>query len=318
MSNTNLLKVKSIEPKNKKDFPPVKFPDTLPQHAFTMLMVAPPGSGKTNLLCYMLLNLYNEYFHRIIVCSTTIDNDEKWQVVKNKKKLIVENKRLLKIMNDYKSGNKSEKALKSYKLVFDNNNELEQKGNKDEKFDGKIDEEDFFSEIDKLFPILEEQQNVVEWLSSQDYKTDARYIADRMLIILDDQAGNFDMGQKSPFNNFFIRHRHYSASVVVITQAYKAIPKTVRISFKCLVLFAIGNQNELRSIFEENSNVFTEDQWMKMYQYATREPYSFLYFNYTFPKNRRFFKRFESVLNVKEKGEEAELKRVKKSTPEIK
>ncbi len=301
MSDRTLLKVKSIEPKNKKDFPPVKFPDVLPQHAFTMLMVAPPGSGKTNLLCYMLLKLYEGYFHRIIVCSTTIDNDEKWQVVKEKKHLLAENKKLADIMYGHK---KSGKGSKKHKLVFETEGEIAKE--KEEKFDGKIPEEDFFSEIDKLFPVLQEQQNVVEWLSGEGHKTDARYIADRMLIILDDQAGNFDMGQHSPFNNFFIRHRHFSASVIVITQAYKAIPKTVRISFKCLVLFEIGNQNELRSIFEENSNVFSEEEWMKMYHYAVKEPYSFLYFNYKFPKQKRFHKRFESILSIKPEEEEEE------------
>lgn len=291
-ANRNLLVVKSIEPANKKDFLPVKFPDVLPQHAFTMLMVAPPGAGKTNLLCYMLLHLYNAYFHRVVVCSTTIDNDEKWQVIKEKKLLLVENKKLNDIMYGHK---KSGKSGKKHKLIFESENTLEDKP--EEKFDGKIPEEDFFSDIDKIFPILEEQQNTVEWLSSEGYKTDARYIADRMLIILDDQAGNFDMSRKSPFNNFFIRHRHYSASVIVITQAYKAIPKTVRISFKCLILFEIGNQAELKSIFEENSNVFSEEEWMKMYYYAVKEPFSFLYFNYKFPKKRRFHKRFEAILS---------------------
>lgn len=286
----NKLIVTNIEPFLKVRFPEPGLP-VIPHHAFNMMLVAPPGSGKTNLLCYMILNMYAGYFHRIVVCSTTIDNDEKWTVVKKKKGLLAENKELDNILTGYAKSQKNKK----YKIVFADENEYQEK---DEPFDGLIDPKDMFTDIEDIFPILRQQQSTVEMLKHEmGMEDEAKYKADRMLVILDDQAGKFEQSNKSDICNFIIRHRHYSASVIIVTQCYKAIPKTLRTSSSCLVLFDIGNQAELDAIYEERGDRLSKQTWLAIYRHAVDDaPYSFMYYNYKYPKGQRFYKRFEALL----------------------
>lgn len=291
------LNVQSVDPRQKFHHPEVAF-SHLPQHEFSLMMVAPPGSGKTNLLCWMILKLYKGYFHRIVVCSTTLDNDEKWNFVMKQKGLIQRNKKLETIMD----GMAKSKNNKKWKLIHGDESKIGE--NEEEKFDGALDKEDMFMDIDKIFPILEEQQHTIEFLKDylEQEKRDvdeAKYLADRMLIILDDQAGRFDSGVNTPLNNFVIRHRHYSASVIIVTQAYKAIPRTIRTCMMQVILFDIGSNNELKIIYEDRADCLDEKTWLEVYRHAVKDrPYSFLYFNYKFPPGQRFYKRFDSMIKV--------------------
>lgn len=296
----NLI-VESVDPRQKFHHPPAAF-SHLPQHEFSLMMVAPPGSGKTNLLCWMLMKLYKGYFHRVVVCSTTLDNDEKWNYVKKQKNLLAENKKLDAILE----GLAKSKNNKKWKLIHANEMEQAKNRNEGEKFDGRLQDDDMFMDIERIFPILEEQQSTIEFLKDylEQEKRDvdeAKYLADRLLIILDDQAGRFDAGTNTPLNNFVIRHRHYSASVIIVTQAYKAIPRTIRTCMMQIILFDIGSMMELKLIYEDRADCLDEKTWMEVYKYAVKDkPYSFLYFNYKFPPGERFYKRFEKLIRVQD------------------
>lgn len=298
--DTQSLIVKSVDPKQKFQHPPVKFTH-LPQHEFSLMMVAPPGSGKTNLLCWMILKLYKAYFHRIVVCSTTLDNDEKWNYVMKQKGILARNKKLEQILD----GMAKNKSNKKWKVVFRDDDDLKKnKQGEDDQFDGTLDKKDMFMDIAKIYPILAEQQSTIEFLKEylkQEKKDEdqAKYLADRMLIVLDDQAGRFDAGTNTPLNNFVIRHRHYSASVIIVTQAYKAIPRTIRTCMMQVVLFDIGSMQELKLIYEDRADCLDEKSWMQVYRHAVKDkPFSFLYFNYKFPPGQRFYKRFEKMINT--------------------
>jgi Ni2+-binding GTPase involved in maturation of urease and hydrogenase len=65
-----MLKVEAI-PVGSVSHPPPKN-EVLPTHEFTFGIVAPPGSGKTNLICNLLL-FYKKYFHNIVVVSPSIN-----------------------------------------------------------------------------------------------------------------------------------------------------------------------------------------------------------------------------------------------------
>ena len=57
----------------------------LPQPPFLLAIVAPPGSGKTNLLINLLLKpeFYNGYFHNVFIFSPSLGNPQ-WNVIKLK------------------------------------------------------------------------------------------------------------------------------------------------------------------------------------------------------------------------------------------
>lgn len=287
------LKIGNVEPKEKYEFPKVAHP-ILPQHPFSTLLVAPKGGGKTNLICHLLLHQYKGYFNRVVVCSPTLENDAKWEMVKKTKGILKENKKLEQILKG------KPKNKKRWKIVFENPEDSAKNSKPESKFDGRIDEEDMFSEQHKIFPIIEHQQAVIEYLRDHDHVEDARYIIDRVLIILDDQAGLFKMSvSNNPMINFVLKHRHSSTSLIFVTQAYKAIPKSIRINMNSLILFEIPNSVELRTIYEEYPDKLEEDEWMWLYWHIIdSEPYSFFYLNNHFPAGERIHKRFEHKYKI--------------------
>lgn len=290
------LRIHAIENKDALHHPLVPH-KVLPQHEFSMLIVAPKGSGKTNFICNMLLNHYKGYFHKILVCSPTIENDDKWDVVKKTKHILAENKGLEKALTTPKDAGKTPKAIG--RIVFKSADDAAKHNADKVPFTGKIPEEDFFSNLNEVPERIKKQQNVIHELRQKGYGQKSKFIADRMLVVLDDQAGMFRSGNtNNPMVNYVIKHRHASSSVIIVTQAYKAIPKTIRTNCNALILFEIPNRSELRVIYEENPEGLDEDAWVRVYQYATREPFSFLYSNNKFKKGERLFLRFERLLRV--------------------
>lgn len=186
--------------------PPVAHP-WLPQHEFSMLIVAPKGSGKTNFVCNMLLKHYKGYFNKVLVCSPTVDNDEKWDVVKETKNILKENKQLDKIING------SVVQRKIPKVVHNSNMNME---SAKEKFDGIIPEDQFFSDMNLIPEKIKVFQETIAKLKPN-FGKKAKYKADRVLLIMDDQAGLFRSGTNNPIVNYVLKHRHYSSSLIIVT-----------------------------------------------------------------------------------------------------
>lgn len=297
------LDIVPIETDQSMKHPRVKH-KVLPQHEFALLIVAPKGSGKTNLICNLILNHYKGYFHKILVASPTVDNDEKWDVVKKTKHVLMENKTLKSIIGDGVDP-KTKKNIP--KIIFGSNQEVDTRVKR--RFDGRVDpDDDFVNSLEDIMPRMEEQNEMIHRLRydlHQDQK--AKYIADRILVVMDDQAGLFKGGNtQNPIVNFVLKHRHYNTSLIIVTQAYKAIPKTIRVNCNQLICFEISNQSELQSIYEEHPCELTEEEWMKMFKYATHKPYSFLYVNDAFPKGERCFMNFNARIVTRASGESSE------------
>lgn len=126
----------------------------------------------------------------------------------------------------------------------------------------------------------------------------SKHMANRILFIFDDLVGStlFNNSRDSPFKRLNTNHRHYSASILMVTQAYKEIPKTVRTNFSGLIIFEIPNDKEIQVIFEENPNYLKHDEWMELYEYCTEGDHSFLYINYQKPKRLRLMRNFDQVV----------------------
>ena len=88
----------------------------------------------------------------------------------------------------------------------------------------------------------------------------------------------------------FIRCRKLNISIVFITQSYFRTPKDVRVNSTHYILMKIGNKKELKSIEEENSGHLDFKDFLKIYNYCTNEPYSFMMVD-TRPNARITFKK---------------------------
>lgn len=310
------LKIVNIEPNLPFKHPDVAHP-VLPQHPFALLGIASPGMGKTNFVINLILNQYKGYFHDIQVYSPTIDNDPKWLVVKKAKGILAENKRLKKILNETpKVGGKVVPKI-IHKSIGDEQKYIDEQERQKPKFDGKMPEEAFQSDMSQMPDRMARQKEKLAQLKKLGYEEEGIYIIDRTLIVLDDQAGLFDGNNtNNPMVNFFFKRRHFNASIMTLTQAKNAIPKPIRIAHDQLILFRCANLSERQQIYEEWPTELDTEQWYKVYRMATKEPHSFLYINNKFPLGDRMYKNFEHKFVVPEdtddEGEETSARSVKR------
>lgn len=268
--------------------------DVLPKHEFTIGIIAPKGSGKTTVIAN-LLHFYKNYFHTILIFSPTVASDEKWDWVKDQK-LLIENKPLQNWIKQLTQKEEDPRKVVQNRPV---STQMEDLAKRDPDFDGRIPEECFFSEYDEetLADIMDQQMSIVKLLKKHN-KT--KHLANRILIVFDDLVGSslFSGKKDNPFKRLNTNHRHYSISMLMVTQAYKEIPKTVRTQFSCVIVFEIANEKELEVIFEENPMNLKRDDWMELYQHATEGDHDFMFINYQKPKRLRIMKNFQQILFV--------------------
>ena len=81
-------------------------------------------------------------------------------------------------------------------------------------------------------------------------------------------------------------------STWVSSQKLRLISAAVRVNMQFLCCWRLRNQHELDAVIGELSALLPL-QLYRLYEQATREPYSFLFVYYLKPRNEMFYKRFE-------------------------
>lgn len=158
-----------------------------------------------------------------------------------------------------------------------------------------------------LKAIMNLQQEICDFLKETKDQEFARFTLDRFLFIFDDLPGSELLSTRKSADAFkilMIRHRHLSASNIIVAQAYKCIITVARNNISALALFRMYNMEELRKIWEEYPMKLDFKTWMQMYTYATNETYSFLFLNIqpnSDPNFCRTYKNFTEPLMYKSK-----------------
>ena len=100
----------------------------------------------------------------------------------------------------------------------------------------------------------------------------------KVLIIFDDMIADIMRSEKfkAIVKELFIRCRKLNISILFITQSYFRTPRDARLNSTHYILMEIGNKKELKSIAAENSGHLDFKEFLKVYNYCTREPYSFM------------------------------------------
>ena len=100
----------------------------------------------------------------------------------------------------------------------------------------------------------------------------------KVLIIFDDMIADIECNKnfKRIIKELFYRARKKNVSIVFITQSYFRALKDDRLNSTHYILMKIGNKKELKSIAEEKSGNLDYKDFLKMYNYCTKEPYSFM------------------------------------------
>ena len=108
----------------------------------------------------------------------------------------------------------------------------------------------------------------------------------KVLIIFDDMIADIMRSEKfkAIVKELFIRCRKLNISIVFITQSYFRTPKDARLNITHYILM------NTKSIAEENSGHLHFKDFLKIYNYCTKEPYSFMLVD-TRPTARVIFKK---------------------------
>lgn len=261
--------------------PNVPHAEILPQHEFTLGLIAPKGSGKTTLIAN-LLDFYAGYFHHIIVFSPTLNADEKWDYIK-RRPLRAENKELKKFLKRHSENEDNDVVGK--RTVVDDSMKVH---------NPLIPADCFMTEYDEstLQDLMSEQMQMVDLVQSLG---GTKHLCDRLLFIFDDLVGSslFSGTRKNPFKMLNTNHRHHSASILMVSQGYKEIPKTVRTNFTGLILFEVPSEGELSAIYNENPCHMKREQWDEAFRYCVHDEYGFMYINYKREKHLRIMRNFD-------------------------
>ena len=115
--------------------------------------------------------------------------------------------------------------------------------------------------------------DVLEDINNYNKKRDKK-----VLIIFDDMIADIMRSEKfkAIVKELFIRCRKLNISIVFITQSYFRTPKDARLNSTHYILMKIGNKKELKSIAEKNSGHLAFKDFLKIYNYCTKDLYSFM------------------------------------------
>lgn len=245
--------------------------------------LAPKGSGKTTWIANCL-DFYAGYFHTIIVFSPTMHSDEKWDYVR-KRPLLGENKALKRFLAKKKQ---DDNAVIGRPTVVDDSAK---------KFDPVVPADCFMSTYEEatLRTICAEQMAAIEEIETLG---GTKHLANRILTIFDDLVGSslFSSARDNVFKMLNANHRHHSMSIMMVSQGYKEIPKTVRTNFTGLILFEIPSEGEKKAIYEENPVGYVRDVWDAVYSHCVAAEYAFMYINYKRPRHLRVMRNFEQYV----------------------
>ena len=125
----------------------------------------------------------------------------------------------------------------------------------------------------------------------------------KILIVFDDMIADIEYNKnfKRIIKELFYRARKINLSIVFITQSYFRALKNARLNSTHYILMKIGNKKELKRIAEEESGYLDYKDFLKMYKYCTKEPYSFMTIDARLTATIPFKKNFDEPLinNIK-------------------
>ena len=122
----------------------------------------------------------------------------------------------------------------------------------------------------------------------------------KVLMVFDDMIADIEYNKsfKRIIKELFYREHKINVSIVFITQSYFRALKDARFNSTHYILMKIGNKKELKRIAEEKSDHLDYKDFLKMYNYCTKEPYSFMLIDTRPTASIPFKKNFDEPINL--------------------
>ena len=123
----------------------------------------------------------------------------------------------------------------------------------------------------------------------------------KVLITFDDMVAGIIRSEKfkAIVKELFIRCTKLNISIAFIMQSYFRTPKDARLNSTHYILMKIGSKKELKSVAEENSGQLDFKDFLKIYNYCTKEPYSFILVDTRATARVTFKKNFDEPIDLR-------------------
>jgi hypothetical protein len=173
-----------------------------------------------------------------------------------------------------------------------------------EKMADPMKEQLMFEDLDQaaLGKLLDEQRQITEECRKRKTK------APQVCVIIDDMADRGDIMTKRQGGNqgswlisLATRGRHFGVTWIISSQVLNLVGSVIRKNVRCMCIWRLRNQREIETICEELSGIYSKDEIMELYKYATAEAYSFLFVRLDAKtRDDMFWLRFEKRLIPKQ------------------
>ena len=122
----------------------------------------------------------------------------------------------------------------------------------------------------------------------------------KLLIVFDDMISDIEYNKdfKKIIKELFYRGRKINISLVFITQSYFRALKDIRLNITHYILMKICNERELKRIAEKNSSHLDYKDFLKIYNYCNKEPYSFMMIDTRPTASVTFKKNFDEPIDL--------------------
>lgn len=230
---------------------------------FVSLFIGARGSGKSYTLTKLLKKLTQEKaITRIfIICSTYYSNPQYEEILQPNKDDVyidVDDSNIFTILEEIREKNREEQeAFKKMNKYYEAYQLFKKR-----KFD-KIDET-MANEIIERDAEIPDQELIKHPPSA--------------CIVLDDMAFTkaFSTSKKNPLTSLVSFHRHERISLAMVSQAYMAVPKSIRLNSTVYFIYPTHNKKEKKLMYEEFGNLLEEEQFYRVFDKATDTKHCFL------------------------------------------
>lgn len=125
-------------------------------------------------------------------------------------------------------------------------------------------------------------KNLAVLLDNQAYDIEKDGIdkAKKVMVICDDCIGDKDFIKAGVLLKMAIHGRHNLVSSIICTQSYTKVQRAIRLQAQGLALFNGSSLDEVKLVCDDYCpGGYTKKQFQAIVEFATRDPYDFLYIN---------------------------------------
>jgi hypothetical protein len=140
-------------------------------------------------------------------------------------------------------------------------------------------------------PKTEVLETLMEIMEERIEDAGGKHKAPKVLLILDDIVSYKKFCNSAILLKFAVMSRHWNISMVILSQAYHRIPKSVRLQMSSIVYFK-GSNRELDVLADDfGAPGYTHKQFKQKISEATNERYSFVFIDTNRPMGEGRYKR---------------------------